>query len=85
MRLRFSVLPWVLILAESADILLSSSSASAADQVVLKYRIFRESISVEELTTFAETGELSRSLRLNFALARQDPKGAHLIVGGVQS
>jgi len=65
---------WVLVLAVSADILLSSSSAIAAEQVVLKYRIFRESISVEELTTFAETGELSTSLRLNFALARQNPK-----------
>jgi len=38
---------WVLVLAVSADILLSSSSAIAAEQVVLKYRIFRESISVE--------------------------------------
>ena len=74
MRLRFLVLRWVLVLAVSANILLSSSSAIAAEQVVLKYRIFRESISVEELTTFAETGELSTSLRINFALARQDPK-----------
>jgi len=56
-----------------------SSSAIAAEQVVLKYRIFRESISVEELTTFAETGELSTSLRLNFALARQNPKVVRFI------
>jgi len=67
---------WVLVLAVSADILLSSSSAIAAEQVVLKYRIFRESISVE-LTTFAETGELSTSLRLNFALATE-PQGGSL-------
>lgn len=37
-----------------------------------KYRIWRESISVEELATFAETG-VSTSLP-KLALARQDPK-----------
>ena len=74
MHLRFLMLRWALVLVASASMLLSSSSALAADQVVLKYRIFRESISVEELTTFAETGELSTSLQINFALARQDPK-----------
>lgn len=47
--------------------------ALAADQIVLKYRIFRESISVNELSTLAETGELSRSLQVNLNLARQDP------------
>lgn len=72
MRFRLSHL--VLVLVVSVGILLFSSSAIAAEQVVLKYRIFRESISVEELSTFAETGELSKSLRINFALARQDPK-----------
>jgi hypothetical protein len=63
-----------LVLMASAGILLSSTSAIAAEQVVLKYRIFRESISVEELSTFAQTGELSKSLRVNLALARQNPK-----------
>ena len=74
MRLLFLSLCRVLVLTVSAGILLSSTSANAAEQVVLKYRIFRESISIEELSTFAETGELSRSLQINFALARQDPK-----------
>lgn len=63
-----------LVLVVNTSILLFSSSAIAAEQVVLKYRIFRESLSVKELSTFAETGELSKSLRINFALARQDPK-----------
>ena len=67
-----------LVLVASAGILLSSSSATAADQVVLKYRIFSESISVKELSTFAETGKLSTSLRINLALARQDPKVVRL-------
>lgn len=63
-----------LALTATLAIATSSGSALAAEQVVLKYRIFRQSISVEELSTFAETGELSTSLRVNLALARQDPK-----------
>ncbi len=53
---------------------LSNGSVFAAENVLLKYRVFRESISVQELTNFAETGELSTSLRVNLALAKQDPK-----------
>ena len=74
MRLLFLSLRRTLVLIASASILLSSTRAIAADQVVLKYRIFEESISVKELTTFAETGELSSSLKINLALARQNPK-----------
>ncbi|MBG1262786.1 alpha/beta hydrolase [Nostoc commune] len=51
-----------------------STPVFAAERVVLNYAIFRESLSVEELYTFAQTGELSSSLRVNFALAQQDPK-----------
>lgn len=74
MRLLFLSLRRALVLIATASILLSSTSALAAERVVLKYRIFRDSISVEELSTFAETGELSKSLRIKLALARQDPK-----------
>lgn len=74
MRLRFLSLGRTLVLVATAGILLFSSSALAADRVVLKYRIFSQSISVKELSTFTETGELSNSLRINLALARQDPK-----------
>ena len=63
-----------LILSVTLAITLSSKSAFAAEQVVLKYRIFRSSISVKELTNFAQTGELSTSLRVNLALAKQNPK-----------
>lgn len=69
-----SVRRTIILIAIVSSILFSSTNALAAEQVVLKYRIFRESISVDELTTFAETGELSRSLRVNLALARQDPR-----------
>lgn len=74
MRLRFLSLGRTLVLVATAGVLLLSSSALAADRVVLKYRIFSQSISVKELSTFTETGELSNSLRINLALARQDPK-----------
>ena len=74
MHFLFLSLRRTLVLIASASILLSSTSAIAADQVVLKYRIFEESISVKELTTFAQTGELSSSLKINLALARQNPK-----------
>ncbi len=73
MLYRFIVLRRALFIV-SMCVLFGQTSALAAEQVVLKYGIFRESISVEELSTFAETGELSRSLRVNFALAQQDPK-----------
>lgn len=63
-----------LCLTTTLAIALSSGSALAAEKVVLTYRIFRQSISVEELSTFAQKGELSSSLRVNLALARQDPK-----------
>lgn len=56
-----------------ADVLLSHQSAIAADSVVLKYSILRESISVPELTTFAETGELSSSLQSYLKMAGKDP------------
>jgi hypothetical protein len=46
----------------------------AAETVVLEYKIFRESIAVDELSTFAQTGKLSNSLRINLALARKEPQ-----------
>ncbi len=74
MGFKFLGLRRVLVLVGSTCILLLSTPVFGAEQVVLNYGIFRESLSVEELSTFTQTGELSRSLRVNFALARQDPK-----------
>jgi hypothetical protein len=74
MRRRFLFLDSALLLVISSYFLFSSIPAFAAERIVLKYRVFRESISVEELATFAETGKLSTQLKINFALARQDPK-----------
>ncbi|MEJ1929366.1 alpha/beta hydrolase [Nostoc sp. NIES-2111] len=51
----------------------ASNYVLAAETVVLEYKIFRESIAVDELSTFARTGKLSNSLRINLALARKEP------------
>ncbi len=56
------------------SVLLYSNSAIAAEKIVLKYGIFRESVSVEKLTKFAETGEVSPMLNLLLNQARQDPQ-----------
>ncbi|MBW4686288.1 MAG: alpha/beta hydrolase [Komarekiella atlantica HA4396-MV6] len=74
MRCQFLALRQVLVLVLTACLLTFSAPAFAAERVVLKYGIFRESLAVEELSTFAQTGELSRSLRINLALARQNPR-----------
>jgi len=49
--------------ASSAIAMLLPLSARASETVIFKYGPIRESISVAELTTFVETGELSRSLK----------------------
>lgn len=46
----------------------------AAQTVVLRYGIFRGSIPVSDLSTFAETGETSRKLRRYLNLADQEPE-----------
>lgn len=55
-------------------VLWQSSSAIAAERVVLKYRILRESISVAELTQLAETGQTSPKLKAYLKLAQQSPE-----------
>ncbi|MBW4625175.1 MAG: alpha/beta hydrolase [Brasilonema octagenarum HA4186-MV1] len=50
------------------------NSAIAAETVVFKYGIFRETVPVSELTALAETGELSQKLRFFFNQADQDPQ-----------
>ncbi|MDJ0600075.1 MAG: alpha/beta hydrolase [Crocosphaera sp.] len=46
----------------------------AAERVVLKYSILRESVSVEELSQLANTGEASRSLKSYLKLANKEPE-----------
>lgn len=54
--------------------LLTSNYVLGAQTVVVEYKIFSESIAVDELSTFARTGKLSNSLRINLALARKEPQ-----------
>ncbi|MBD1931026.1 alpha/beta hydrolase [Funiculus sociatus] len=61
-------------LAAVAGVWLFATPADAAESVVLKYSILRESISVPELTTFVETGELSPALRAYLAMAGKNPE-----------
>lgn len=51
-----------------------SVAANASESVILKYRVLRETISVPELSTFAQTGELSRPLRAYLDLAGKEPE-----------
>ncbi|HAG84452.1 MAG TPA: alpha/beta hydrolase [Cyanobacteria bacterium UBA12227] len=55
------------------SVLLFSRAVNAADSVVLKYKFLRETVSVPELSTFAQTGELSSSLRAYLKLAGKEP------------
>ena len=73
MRLKLSWLRYQLLLSAIATILLFTPRALAAEQVVLKYKIFRASLSVRELTIFTETGELSSSLEAYLDMGKQNP------------
>jgi hypothetical protein len=60
--------------ATSLPILAWSSSSWAAERVVLKYKIFRESVSVPELSTFARTGEMSPAIAAYMRMSNQNPE-----------
>ncbi|MGG6267729.1 alpha/beta hydrolase [Leptolyngbya sp. AN03gr2] len=53
--------------------LLVSTQAMAAERVTFKYKILRESVSVPELTAFAQTGQASPDLQTYFRLSGQRP------------
>ena len=71
---RNSLVKLILILATGLVVPLWATGAIAAERVVLKYLVFRQSISVDDLTTLAETGEASRSLRRYLRLAGKQPE-----------
>ncbi|PSB03829.1 alpha/beta hydrolase [Merismopedia glauca] len=62
------------LLFAAANVCLYSSSAIAAEKVVLTYGILRQSVPVEDLTTFAETGEMSSGLNFLFKATKQNPE-----------
>lgn len=57
-----------------AGALFYNSSAFAAQRVVFTYGLVRESISVDELTTFALTGETSSTIRYYLNRTGQNPE-----------
>jgi hypothetical protein len=66
-------LRWILGFVALTSLLFYSTRAEAAEKVVLKYRFLQEKVSVPELATFAQTGELSSSLRSYLKLANKKP------------
>jgi hypothetical protein len=65
---------WHYFLAASISAATLSSSALAAERVILKYSVLRESISVSDLTAFADKGEISPALQAHLRLSKQDPE-----------
>ena len=61
-------------LSTAIALCLLSPAAIASEQVILKYNIFERSVSVEDLTTFAETGKLSRDLKAYVRASKEDPE-----------
>lgn len=52
----------------------------AADQVILKYSILRESVCISELSTLAKTGETSSSLNTYLKIANKQPEDLRRIL-----
>lgn len=72
--LRFVLIRSCLIIAVSMCVFSTSTPVFAAEQIVLKYRVLRQSFPVKELSTLADTGQPSLTLRATLALAKQDPQ-----------
>ena len=62
--------------AASAYVLLSSPAVQAAEKVVFTYKQFGQSLTVEELDTFAETGKASSKLKFFLNVSGQDRETA---------
>jgi len=65
---------WIAILAIALSSPLISLPSWSAERIVFKYSIFRRSLSVAELTTFAETGEMTPALKRNLQTLGQNPE-----------
>lgn len=69
-----AILPKSFGLMMAIATMLASSAAIASEQVVLRYRAHRRSVSVEELTQLAQEGDVSRPLKSYLRTAGQDPE-----------
>lgn len=66
--------PWLGGLVLIGGLTLTAMPAIAAEEIVLKYSILRETISVKELGELSRTGKVSPSLKSYLKLAKKDPK-----------
>jgi hypothetical protein len=63
-----------------ASLLLSASPGQAAEEVVFRYGILRQRLSVVELTKFAETGEMSPVVSRYLKRTNSDPANIRQIL-----
>lgn len=71
---KHSLFTQLLIFLSIITTIFLATPAQAADKVIFKYGFLRESISVAELTTLVQTGEVSSSLRSYLRMADKDPE-----------
>jgi hypothetical protein len=57
-----------------------SAEVLAAEKVVLKYKLFRGSLSVADLTTFAQTGDASPALQSYLSVSGQNPENVRNVL-----
>ncbi|QUY45466.1 alpha/beta hydrolase [Acaryochloris marina] len=62
--------------ASTTSLFLSSSPANAAEKVVFTYKQFGQSLTIDELETFAQTGKASSKLKFFLNVSGQDPEAA---------
>lgn len=48
--------------------------AAAAERLVVRYRIFSQSVAISELRTLADTGQVSRSIQFYLTLGNRQPE-----------
>ncbi len=63
----------ILLLGIGTATLLGSSQALASEEIILSYSALGQSVSVRDLETFVETGEMSSSIRFLINATKQDP------------
>jgi hypothetical protein len=66
----------ILVIGVSASILFTSTSAHAADTVILKFGNFQQAVSVKELSQFVQTGKTTPPIQAYLQAAKQDPATA---------
>jgi len=67
------ILGQIVVFGVSASILLTDTTANAADKVILKYGNFQRTVSVRELSQFVETGKATSPIKAYLQVAKQNP------------